>query len=163
MVGAGVVAGPEPWLAEQARRDLAVIQGAAEPNTDEVDLIDMLRDVARLTPLQVAWHTDGELRVPGPVAAALCGAAREALTNVVRHAGVTEAEITVDSGRSLVVEVVDRGRGFAPHPRPRPAAHRYGLTASLEGRLAGVGGRAGIVSRPGHGTRVRLEVPRDAA
>lgn len=160
MVGTGVLPGPEPWLAEQARRDLEVIQGTAEAMADEVDLIAMLRDVARLTPLQVAWRSGDELRLPARVAEALCGATREALTNVVRHAGVTAAEITVESGQSLVVEIVDQGRGFSPRRVP---AHRYGLTGSLDARLAGVGGRASIVSRPGRGTRVRLEVPSVAA
>lgn len=160
MVGAGVVAGWEPWLAAQARRDLDVIEGTAGVVADHVDLIGMLREVARLISLQVCWRTGAELRVPGPVASALCGATREALTNVVRHAGVAEAEITVDSGPSLVVEIVDRGRGFATRAVP---THRYGLSRSLSGRLTGVGGQASIVSQPGRGTRVRLEVPGDAA
>ena len=157
MVGAGVAGRPEPWLAEQARRDIEVIQGRTAPPHDEVELIGMLREVARLTPLRVAWRTCDRLRVPGPVAAALCRATREVLTNVVRHAGVPDAEITVDGGGpSLVVEVVDRGRGFCP---PEVPPHRYGVTGSLHGRLADVGGWASIDSRPGWGTRVRLEVP----
>jgi hypothetical protein len=159
MVGAGVASGRQPWLAEQARRDLDVIQGRTVGPAGEVELIGMLREVARLTPLRVTWHTCAELRVPGRVAEVLCGATREVLTNVVRHAGVPEAEITVHSGPSLVVEITDRGRGFSPAAVP---VHRFGATGSLDGRLTGVGGSAAIDSRPGRGTRVRLEVPVDA-
>ncbi len=160
MVGAGVVSGPEPWLTRQVRHDLEVIRGRTAGPAGDVELIGMLREVAESTPLRVSWRTGGDLRVPGPVATALCGATREVLTNVVRHAGVPEAEITVEIGASLIVEIADQGRGFSPSTVP---VHRYGATGSLHARLTAVGGRASVDSRPGAGTRVRLEVPAHAA
>ena len=39
---------------------------------------------------------------------------QEALNNVVKHAGVREAQVRLRLLRPAVVEIEDRGRGFAP-------------------------------------------------
>jgi signal transduction histidine kinase len=165
MVGAGVVEGRQQWLADQAARDLDVIgepAGAGSTVSNrEVDLIGMLRDVGRLTPLRVRFRVLESLRMPAVTAVLLCHGTREALTNVVRHAGVDEAEVAVRlDGDTVVVEVVDEGRGFDVERLPR---HRYGLTRSLMERMDRAGGRAEVVSEPGRGTRVRLTCPRTPA
>jgi hypothetical protein len=125
MVGTGVVGEREPWLPAQAARDLEVIGSVPVPP------------------------------VPALVAAALCHGAREALTNVVRHAGVDEATVSVRlDGGGIVVEVCDDGAGFDPDQVPR---HHYGVTRSLVARMARTGGHTRITSRPGRGTAVRME------
>ncbi|HWT24879.1 MAG TPA: ATP-binding protein [Solirubrobacteraceae bacterium] len=86
--------------------------------------------------------------------------AQEALRNVLRHADASAVDLhaTVSDG-TLSLVVADDGRGFAPDAvrRARAAGH-FGL-ALLEDRASGVGGRLTIDTRPGHGTRVALEVP----
>ncbi len=90
---------------------------------------------------------------------ALLGAVREALTNVVKHAGVTWAQLVVDVRDGDVrVEVSDAGRGFDPRAVPAGTGSRQ----SIQQRLADVGGGAAIDSVPGRGTRVRLWVPEHA-
>lgn len=86
---------------------------------------------------------------------------QEALNNVARHSGATEAEVRLDLGRDcLEVIVTDNGRGFAPPaPGTAPAGARgLGLLGMRE-RASLIGGEFAVDSMPGRGTRVRLRVP----
>jgi signal transduction histidine kinase len=157
MVGAGVVAKPEPWLAEQAARDLEVIRGPEDIPAGEVDLLAMLQKASGRTPLTVHWHVPDALTVPAVVGIALSRGTREALTNVVRHSGVNEASVRVHrDGDTVWVEIVDEGKGFDASNVPE---NRYGVARSLVERMARIGGTASVDSKPGAGTRVRLESP----
>jgi signal transduction histidine kinase len=161
MVSAGVAQRPERWLSQQALRDLEVISGQTDAATGDVDLVAMLREVVEHVPLRIEWQVPREVTVPATVAVALCRGAREALTNVVRHAGVDTATVAVTNGTSVAVSVTDNGKGFDPS---RTADHGYGLTASITDRMARMGGQAHIRSAPGEGTEIRLEwTPDDRA
>lgn len=161
MVGAGVATRPETWLAEQATRDLEVISGHTDPTDGEVDLVPMLRHVVEHVPLQIEWHLPESVTMPAVVAVALCRGAREALTNVVRHAGVDAAEVAVRrDGNLVVVRIRDQGKGFDP---ARTSGHGYGVTGSLVERMARMGGRAVVTSEPGEGTEILLEWPDERA
>ena len=84
-------------------------------------------------------------------------AAREAMANAARHSGADEASVFVDAGPSrIAVYVRDRGAGFDPEA---VAADRRGIVESIRGRMERVGGTATIVSAPGEGTDVELELP----
>jgi signal transduction histidine kinase len=90
-------------------------------------------------------------------AQALVLAAREAIANAARHSGVDEVSVFLDVGDSAIsLYVRDRGAGFDPNV---VAADRRGLTESIRGRMERVGGSARIVSAPGEGTDVELELP----
>jgi signal transduction histidine kinase/phage shock protein PspC (stress-responsive transcriptional regulator) len=92
---------------------------------------------------------------------ALGAAAREALVNAAKHAGVTSADLYTEVGPHQVsVFVRDRGKGFDPETVP---ADRRGLRDSVTGRLERVGGTAMVRSEPGQGTEVELILPREAA
>lgn len=154
MVGSGVASERGAWLSEQAGRDLAAISGADATPAGEVDLVAQVRDATRHLPLTVHWDAPAPVVLPAADAATLANGAREALTNVVRHAGVTEATISLRrSGDSVVVEIADDGVGFVP---AKVGGHRYGVTRSIVERMARVGGRGEVISSPGAGTRVRL-------
>lgn len=157
MVGSGVADGRVPWLSAQAASDLTAISGDDTTPAGEADLVARLRGMAANMPLTVHWDVPASVTVPAADAAALVGGVREALTNVVRHAGVTEATVSVrDEGDAVVVEVTDDGAGFDP---ASVQGHRYGVTRSIVERLTRAGGTAEVVSRPGGGTRVRLARP----
>jgi signal transduction histidine kinase len=95
-----------------------------------------------------------------PVLEALVDAAREAVTNAAKHAGVDRINVLVRvSPRQVRVFVDDRGAGFDPDAVP---ADRRGLSDSIRARLARVGGSAAIETSPGGGTDVELLVPRDS-
>jgi two-component system CheB/CheR fusion protein len=81
---------------------------------------------------------------------------RELLFNVVKHAGVDEAEVILDDADDMLcIEVIDRGQGFAPETERTGG---MGLASATE-RLALFGGRIGIESEPGRGTTVRVTIP----
>ena len=88
----------------------------------------------------------------------LFGIGREALANVVKHAGASKAWVHIEarSGRVLV-EVRDDGSGFdsaARHPG------HFGLE-SMHSRAAELGAVLTISSAPGAGTVVRVEAKSD--
>jgi signal transduction histidine kinase len=89
--------------------------------------------------------------------AALVAAAREALVNAARHAGVETislyAEVEADE---LSVFVRDRGAGF---DIDTVEESRHGVRGSIIGRMKRHGGQAKIRSAPGDGTEVRLTMP----
>jgi signal transduction histidine kinase len=89
-------------------------------------------------------------------AQALVLAAREAMANAARHSGVEEVSVFLDaSDEGVSLYVRDRGAGFDPDA---VAADRQGLAESIRGRMERVGGSARIVSAPGEGTDVELEL-----
>lgn len=156
-VGAGMVDGTEPWLAEQAARDLEVL--ATRPALPEgaADLAHLLGEVARQARITVRLRVPDVMPVPAAPASAIRAAAREALTNVARHAGVDTAHVVATrAGAAIVVDVIDHGRGFT---RDEVPPQRRGLTESIERRMSRAGGRAVVTTRPGGGTAVRLEWP----
>ena len=77
---------------------------------------------------------------------------REAVSNVVRHAGASTVTVTVEAGQDLRVEVVDDGTGIDPD------AARSGLR-NLEERARECGGRFAVTAAPGRGTRLSWHVP----
>jgi signal transduction histidine kinase len=161
MVGAGVARRTDTWLAEQAARDLEVISGHTDPADGEVDLVPMVRHAVEHVPLRIDWDLPESLTMPAVVAVALGRGTREALTNVVRHAGVDTAEVAVHrDGDRVLVRIRDQGKGFDP---VWTAGHGYGVTGSLVERMARMGGRAVVTSTPGQGTEIVLEWPDDRA
>jgi signal transduction histidine kinase len=93
--------------------------------------------------------------------AALVAAAREAMVNAAKHAGVEEISVyaEVEDG-TVSVFVRDRGVGFDP---TAVGTDRRGLADSIRGRMERHGGTAAVRSRPGEGTEVELTVPVTAA
>ena len=93
------------------------------------------------------------------VATALLGALRAALENVIRHSGVTTAEVEVIADAdNVTVMVTDRGQGFDPKA---VAGDRLGIRTSVIERMATVGGEARVWSAPGEGTSVIISAPID--
>jgi signal transduction histidine kinase len=81
--------------------------------------------------------------------------AREALSNVSRHAQATTCRVSLyRDGATVVLEVDDDGRGFDPARTP-PSGQ--GLR-NLGARAEALGGRVEIASRSGEGTRVRVQL-----
>jgi hypothetical protein len=163
MVAAGAFAGPSPALTAQAARDLRVLQGLEGPPA----AADGLAPLTDLSPkLERAAASAGDLAVrmelvpvtlPSPVADQLAACVGEALRNVERHAGTSQAEVTVTGGEGwAVVKITDCGRGFDP---AATLPSRRGIRESITGRMQAAGGQAAIASRPGAGTTVTVSWP----
>jgi signal transduction histidine kinase len=114
-------------------------------------------DVEDLHGVRIELASAGDCPVDGPVDAVVL-AAREAMTNAAKFAGVDEIDVYVEvTDDAVSVFVRDRGVGF---DRPAVPTHRRGLSDSIEARLERVGGRAAISGAPGVGTEVELRLPR---
>jgi signal transduction histidine kinase len=85
---------------------------------------------------------------------ALARIAREALNNVVKHAGTSEATILLRLGGRPRLEIRDRGRGFDPQGAPGDSG--MGLTSMSE-RAAEIDWVLEMESAPGQGTRVVVQ------
>lgn len=164
---------------EQVDEALRVIKGASKEALVELrSLIDVLRDGegpaprrpaaslaalddlverSRYAGLDVTSHVTG---VPAPLPSSVEVAAyrvvQEAVTNVVRHAGATRAEITVEHtpGR-LAVRVDDDGSG---QPGVRGAEEGHGIRGMRE-RATALGGRLEVTPSPLGGLRVSATFP----
>jgi len=90
------------------------------------------------------------------VAVILFSAARELLFNIVKHAGVNEARVTVseEDGR-IRLTVEDEGVGFEPALAREEVQTGFGLLNVRE-RLRLIGGEVQVRSAPGQGTCVIL-------
>lgn len=108
--------------------------------------------------LEVSWHGTGQVLLPSDVLDAFLLALAECLENVRRHAGVTDAHVTITDDDTMVrAMVTDSGVGF---DIKNVDEARLGLKDSVVGRLKEVGGSARLFSAAGAGTTVVLEVPR---
>ena len=94
-----------------------------------------------------------------PQVTALVAAAREAMVNAAKHAGVATISLYAEVEPELLsVFVRDRGTGFDPD---HIDADRHGVRGSIMDRMVRHGGRAEVRSTVGEGTEVRLFMPRD--
>ena len=92
---------------------------------------------------------------------ALVHACREAFVNAARHSGARGVSAYVEVEDDQVSAYVrDQGVGFSREAVP---TDRHGIAESIEGRMERNGGVAVIDSAIGHGTEVRLRIPRSRA
>jgi signal transduction histidine kinase len=108
--------------------------------------------VGLVTELEIA----GDVRPPAAIETELDRIAQEALNNALKHARAKRIVVRLrqEDGR-VRLEIEDDGAGF--DPAWARAGGGFGLTGMAE-RAARVGGRLAVESRPGAGTRVRVEV-----
>jgi len=148
----------------QVRDVMADLRPAA---LDDFGLLAALRDhaagvAARLRIAISVRGEDLEARLPLATEMALFRIVQEALNNVALHAGAHQVEIVLRATpRAVRLSVADDGTGFDAASPPRRAAH-YGI-ATMRERAEAVGARLRIVSRPGKGCRVEVELKRCAA
>jgi len=152
----GIMRGPDDDVPSDQAEVRAPQPGLAELPT----LITQIGEAG----LPVSLRVIGE---PRPLSVGLDLAAyrivQEALTNSLRHAGPTTAEVVIRYGsRELVVQVLDRGHGLAAdldnrgRPTARPLGH--GLLGMRE-RVGVYGGELYAGPRAGGGFEVLARVP----
>jgi two-component system, chemotaxis family, CheB/CheR fusion protein len=95
--------------------------------------------------------------LPREVASCLYRVAREGLQNIAKHANAKHVSVRLASRKGTVVlNIADDGIGFDP----QAVKGRGGLgLIGMEERARLVHGKLSIAARPGHGTRIALEVP----
>jgi signal transduction histidine kinase len=131
-------------------------------------LADALTVVARQltagTDVRADVSVGGAARpLPEPVEKNLLRVGQEALTNAVRHSGAARVRVRLDYDADRVrLGVSDDGRGFDPRADGDGGNGGDGGGFGLKGmreRVAQLGGRLTIDTRPGAGTEVAATVP----
>jgi signal transduction histidine kinase len=90
--------------------------------------------------------------------AAAAAAAREALVNAAKHAGVTTVSLYAEVEPDAVsIFIKDRGVGF---DLDAVATDRQGVRGSIIGRIERHGGEVKVRSQPGSGTEVEIRMAR---
>jgi len=158
---------------EAYRAEVVEAQETARASLEEVRRIalqlrpEALDDLGLATALRVLGERLGEdrglgvevhIREPLPLLApeeelVIYRVAQEALTNVVRHAGATSAEISVELlDGHLELSVADDGRGV-------PSTGEGGGIRGMRERAVLIGARLDVTALGEKGTRVRLDLP----
>jgi signal transduction histidine kinase len=120
--------------------------------------LESLAAVERSLPVSVG--ATGALWLPARHVEELTAAVRQALDNVVEHAGASRVALFAEEdGGAVVLTVRDDGRGFVYDERRLLAEGKIGLAKSVKGRVEQLGGRMLVTSRPGAGTEIELRVP----
>jgi signal transduction histidine kinase len=148
-------------LSRESVDSLSDIVWSIDPEKDRLgNLVTRMRRLtgdllpSRAIEWEFAAAGDADLAIGAEVRRDVFLSFKEALNNVVRHAGCRRVAIDVrlEDGR-IRVTVSDDGVGF---DTSRPAGH--GLS-SLRRRAARLGGTVSIRSAPGAGTTIELDVP----
>jgi len=138
------------------------ISGLRPELLDGADLATGLATLVEEFSRTAAVQTELDVGDAGPdprpeVRMQLLQVAREALSNVARHAAASRVEVGLRRlDGLLLLTIADNGRGFQPDA-PRAESH-LGL-GNMAARAAALDGSFSIESRPGGGTRVSVEVP----
>lgn len=143
----------------EARQAIWTMRAPALQRDDLVTALQALGEHAS------AGHVRFVLRVTGrprpcdaKVETQVLRIAREAVTNVVRHANAQLVDVHVDfADQWLRLRVTDDGHGFDPAALKRVGAH-FGV-AVMQERAAEVGGRCVVESVPGAGAQVVADIP----
>lgn len=134
-------------LASQLRPQPAVEQGLAAA-LERLAAERLARDG-----LHVTVHVCGDGLLPGTVATGLYQIAQEALSNVARHAGTSQATLRLDTTDGATrLEIEDRGQGFDFRAVPDGRGH-LGLVSMAE-RAREMGWVLSVEAQPGRGVRI---------
>ena len=100
------------------------------------------------------------LSLPDHAVVLLYQSVRELLMNIVKHAEVNRAFVSLEVGSDcLFITVQDKGRGFDPAmPRLPTSGQHLGLQ-TVRDRMTTISGTFSLESRFGKGTSIRLTVP----
>jgi PAS domain S-box-containing protein len=150
-------------MTHQAMADMrALVFELRPPVLDELGLVEALRvrldNVERRVGLQAHIDLKGEVRLLAQrVEAELYRLAQEAFQNVLRHAQAKQIWIRIEySSASVFLTIQDDGIGFDLSSASQgPGMGLHGMRE----RVYLLGGRFDLVSAPGAGTTIHVEVP----
>lgn len=148
-------------VANQAMQELLTLARQLRPTALddlglEAALAGNVRELTRQGAIDASFDAQGALGgLPEDVQLVVYRVAQEALSNAVRHSEAEHVHVDLRrAGDEVELSVRDDGHGFTFDQTGRG----LGIGGMRERALL-VGGRFQIESRPGIGTRVRLEVP----
>lgn len=148
-------------IAQQALREMRLLVYQLRPLVLKREgLVGALQQridaVEKRAGVDARLFVEGNRELPPDVEDGLYRIAQEALNNALKHAAPTALTVRVQvDARKVVLEVNDDGRGFEP-ARVRDGGG-MGLANMLQ-RADRLGGSFSLVSAPGTGTTVRVEL-----
>ena len=160
--------------AREVIRTVDEIVWAVSPRNDTLDsaihyICRHAEEFFELTPIELQLELPGEvpaLRLSAEVRHNLFCAVKEALHNVLKHAGASRVRITIAVHPSnLEVTINDNGQGFEAADVFKPSGNGKPVVAAGDGllnmreRLEAISGRCVIESGRGRGTTVTFRVP----
>lgn len=131
---------------------------------EQFDLSSALAEGARQmtcgTDIKVCLETHGQPQpLPEVVEENLLRIGQEALANIIKHSQATDVNMELQfEGAQVNLQVRDNGIGFDCENVVGPHEGHFGLLGMSE-RVRRVGGQFKIVSQPGRGTSIRVEIP----
>ncbi|QQE74825.1 sensor histidine kinase [Brevibacillus composti] len=148
------------WCHGEVRHYITHLRDARPHQKIAEALEQLLQRITADKEIQVAFSKRGRFgEEPLPIQDAIYRLVEEAAVNVVKHAGATRLEVSVEaSALQICVRVKDNGIGFVPDEKSRLPNH-YGLLGMKE-RIAEVGGTLQISSCPEQGTEIVAIVPK---
>jgi two-component system sensor histidine kinase DegS len=170
-----------PQKAEAVKNELIELRSLANSAHDEVrrsifdlwpsaltielfmaDLTNYISSCCRPRTFSVIFNNTGDFNsLPTGLRRTIYRMAQEALANAARHSGAQSARLCLNVNEHQVyVSVTDEGRGFDPAVALSRGLNRehFGLQGIRE-RATALGGSCEIISQPGAGTRLLIELP----
>ncbi len=143
---------------QEARSFIVELRLEHVPSQDLAEGLEELAGHLRINGLTPEVEVDDVTGVlPAEAAPNIFYIAREAISNVLRHAKASRVEIRLTRSYDSVVLIIrDDGMGFNPRTSGRRSGD--GLRNMVE-RSTALGGTLGIVSEPGQGTTIELRCP----
>lgn len=141
---------------EEARQSVMNLRAPTLAKPLPEALTALARSFTSETGVRISIKKTGNIRLSSRAELELLRIAQEALTNVRRHSGATEAEIVLRATKRAVrLSIRDNGEGFDSGEIPEG---HHGLRGMTE-RVKLLGGHLQIESQPGRGTLVKAIVP----
>ncbi|HWL64373.1 MAG TPA: ATP-binding protein, partial [Actinomycetota bacterium] len=114
--------------------------------------------------VETSMSAVGPIWIERSAAEELAAAVRQALENVVEHAGAGRVAVFAEQadGR-VIVSVRDDGKGFSYDEAALRAADKVGILKSMKGRVESIGGAMEITTAAGRGTEIEFSVPFEAS
>jgi PAS domain S-box-containing protein len=124
----------------------------------DADLSDLLRQLAESVTgrarVPVALDIDGSCQTPTDVKIALYRIAQEALNNIAKHSGATQAKVSLHCGENrITLQIEDNGRGF---DMSQATTGSFGLS-NIKERAGQIGAQLTINSRINEGTDITID------
>jgi signal transduction histidine kinase len=153
-------------LAEKARQDtrasLELLRSCTSDGSFLPNLKSYLEKLSQESHLHFRLEAEnGEPPMEAPIELELLYIFQEALANVRKHSGARNVEVKVESvDNHLEMKIADDGCGFdaLAYYQGGEQAKGHGLRVMQE-RAESIGGRLRVLSMPGQGTEVQVEVP----
>jgi len=126
------------------------------------DLTNYVSSCCRPNLFTIVFNNSGDFNSLSPgLRRTIYRMAQEALANSARHSGAKSARLCLNVNEDQVhMSITDEGRGFDPSIALLRSLNRehFGLH-SIRERAISMGGSCEIISKPGSGTRILIELP----